>query len=128
MIKNKIRSLINLIKRHKIWSLIIVLVIIGTAWYIISGGRGSTPPTFVLAEKGNIKEVVSVTGNVKPLSDVSLAFERGGRVANINVAVGDRVYAGQTLAAVSNADLVANLDQAKANLSLIHISEPTRPY
>ncbi len=119
MIKNKIRSLFHFIKAHKIWSVVIGLVIIGIAWYIISGGKSAVPPTFVLAERGNIKEIVSVTGNVKPLSDVSLAFERGGRMANINVAVGDKVYTGQTLASVSNADLVANLDQAKANLKKV---------
>ena len=59
---------------------------------------------------------MSVTGNVKPLSAVDLAFELSGRVADINVAVGDKVSAGQTLASLSNADLTANLDQARANL------------
>jgi multidrug resistance efflux pump len=40
-------------------------------------------------------------------------------VAAINVAVGEKVYPGQVLASVSNADLLANLDQAKANLKKV---------
>lgn len=81
------------------------------------GGDDSKQSTeFVLVETGTIKEQVSVTGNVKPLSEVSLAFERGGRVASLPISVGDKVFSGQVLASVSNADLVASVNQAKANL------------
>ena len=113
--KNIFTRFWSFIKRHKTWSAIILIIIL-IVLYFIFGHKNTVTTPFVLAEKGNIKEVVSVTGNVKPLSDVSLAFERGGRVASINVAVGDKVYVGETLASISNGDLVANLDQANANL------------
>ena len=109
----------NWVKGHKIWSVIIGLIIIGIIWVILAGGKGAVIPTFVLAEKGNIRQEVSVTGNVQPLADVDLAFERGGRVISLSVAVGSKVYAGQYLASVSNADLIASLDQAKANLKKV---------
>ena len=114
--KNIFVSFWSWIKRHKVWLIIIILVIIGALWYVFAGGKNTAVAPFTLVQKGNIKEVVSVTGNVKPLADVDLAFELSGRVANINVAVGGKVYAGEILASLSNADLIANLDQAKANL------------
>jgi RND family efflux transporter MFP subunit len=120
--KNIFKAFLNFIKNHKIWSVIIILIILGVVWYLFSGSKNPVITEFVLVEKGIIKEQVSVTGNVKPLSDVDLAFERGGRVAQINVVVGEKVYAGEVLAYVSNADLVANLAQAEANLKKIKAS------
>lgn len=111
-------GLLNFIKNHKIWSIVILLIIIGLVWSL-SGSKKTATANFVLAEISTIREEVSVTGNVKPLTDVDLAFERGGKVANINVEVGDKVYTGQVLASISNADLVASLNQAQANLKKV---------
>jgi hypothetical protein len=113
------KSFLSWLRNHKVWTGIIILIIAGLMTYFIWGGKGDAGPAFVLAETGNIRQEVSVTGNVKPVSDVSLAFERGGRVASLNVSVGSHVYAGQILASVANADLLANLDQAKANLKKV---------
>jgi len=117
--KNIFISITNFIRNHKIWSTIIILLVIGIIYLIYKNSSENIKYTEVAVERGSLSEIVSVTGNVKPLSDVNLAFERGGRVAVINVAVGEKVYAGQVLASVSNADLLANLDQAKANLKKV---------
>jgi RND family efflux transporter MFP subunit len=117
--KNILKSSLVFIKSHKILSIIILLAVIFIAWYFIKNSSENIKYTEVSVERGTLTEIVSVTGNVKPLSDVNLAFELGGRVANINVAVGGQVYTGQVLASVSNADLVASLDQAKANLKKV---------
>jgi RND family efflux transporter MFP subunit len=119
--KNIFNFIKGFIRNHKIWSSIIGLVILGIIWYAVAPGKNNTGSTFVLVEKGTITEEVSVTGNVKPFSAVDLAFERGGRLANIAVEVGDTVYTGQTLAGVSSADLVANLDRAKADLRIAEL-------
>lgn len=117
--KNIFKSLWGFVKTHKFWSVIILLVIIGVGLYFTFSNKGPVVPAYVLVEKGTIRQEVSVTGNVKPLSEVSLAFERGGRVSNLNIKVGDKVSAGQYLASVSSADLSANLEQAKANLKKV---------
>jgi HlyD family secretion protein len=109
----------NFIKNHKVWSVLILIIVVLLAWYFIKNNSENIKYTEVSVERSSLSEIVSVTGNVKPLSDVNLAFERGGRVAVINVAVGEKVYAGEVLATVSNADLLANLDQAKANLKKV---------
>lgn len=120
--KNIFVSFWDRVKNHKIWSIIIVIIIILVVWFFLKSGSDDTVYTQVSVTRGSLSEIVSVTGNVKPLSDVNLAFERGGRVAYLNISVGDQVYAGQVLASVSNADLVANLDQAKANLKKVQAS------
>ena len=119
--RNKTKLFLSWITSHKVWSVIILILILIIAWYTLLKPKNIVIPVFVSANLGNVKEEVSVTGNVKPLSDVSLAFERGGKVDNIFVAVNDRVYIGQPLAQISNADLLANLDQAKANLRIAEI-------
>ncbi len=101
---------------HKIVSIIIILVVISLAWYFIKNNSENTKYSTMVVSRGSVSEIVSVTGNVKPLSNVELAFERGGKIANISVAVGDKVYVGQQLVSISNADLVASLSQAQANL------------
>ncbi len=117
--KKFFKSFTNFIRNHKVWSILILIVVVLLAWYFIKNNSENIKYTEVFVERSSLSEIVSVTGNVKPLSDVNLAFERGGRVAVINVAVGEKVYAGEVLATVSNADLLANLDQAKANLKKV---------
>jgi multidrug efflux pump subunit AcrA (membrane-fusion protein) len=117
--KNISNSFLVWVKSHKFWFVIILLVVILLAWYFIKNSSENIKYTEVAVVRGSLSEIVSVTGNVKPMSDVNLAFELGGRVASINVAIGDKVYSGQVLASVSNADLLANLDQAKANLKKV---------
>lgn len=114
--KNIAKSFLDWVKNHKFWSAVILLVAVLLGWYFYKNSSENIQYTGVAVVRGSLSEIVSVTGNVKPVSDVDLAFERGGRLAGLNVAVGDKVYAGQVLATVSNADLSANLDQAKANL------------
>jgi multidrug efflux pump subunit AcrA (membrane-fusion protein) len=114
-------NIFGFIKRHKIWSLVIGLVIVYLVWYFIKNSSENIKYTEVPVVNGPISEIVSVTGNVKPLADVNLAFERGGRVSSIPVVVGDRVYTGQLLATVSNADLSASLDRARADLKIAEV-------
>ena len=106
----------NFIKAHKVWSVIILLVIMAIAWFFAKNNSANVNYTEETVVRRSISEVVSVTGNVKPLSSVDLAFELSGRVSNIDVTVGDKVSAGQNLAELSNTDLNASLSQSQANL------------
>lgn len=89
---------------------------------VISGGyayarRGREPAyDFIIAEKKDLIQEVSVTGRVRPVHEVELAFERGGKVARVNAQVGDQVGAGQILASLSNLDLAAELKRARAGV------------
>lgn len=101
---------------NKWWSVAIFIVIILAIYFIFFSNTKKVQIETVSAEKRSIREVVSATGNVKPFSEAELSFEKGGRVNDISVVVGSKVWVGQYLASVSNADLVAQVEQAKAGL------------
>ena len=107
----------NFVQNNKWWTILIVFVLI-ILLFAIFHNRKSSVAESVTVEKHNIIEEVSATGNVKPLSDLNLSFETGGQVSHVYVSVGDKVYQGQYLASLSNADLVAAVDQAKAGLKI----------
>lgn len=103
-------------KSNKWWYIggaIVVLIII---ILIVTSGSSSKNGTSFTAVRQDIVQTVSVTGKVRSGSDVSLAFEKGGRVRSVNVEVGAQVYAGQILVSVENGDLVADLAQAQAKV------------
>jgi HlyD family secretion protein len=67
-----------------------------------------TPPAQVLPA------VVSASGKLLPVRWANLAFQSGGRVAEVKVQSGDKVEAGQVLARLDDADARLALAQANA--------------
>ncbi|MEK7464145.1 MAG: HlyD family efflux transporter periplasmic adaptor subunit [Patescibacteria group bacterium] len=61
---------------------------------------------------------VSADGIVESVSQVDLKSQISAPLSIVNVSIGDTVYAGQTIAALQNADIRAQLDQARAGLQL----------
>lgn len=85
--------------------------------YMVYGGS-NTLGDIVIAQRGDVVREVSVTGRVKAVSEVNLAFETSGKVASAPFAVGDKVLAGTVLVALENADLSASLRQAEASVKI----------
>jgi multidrug efflux pump subunit AcrA (membrane-fusion protein) len=115
--KNIFSKIKNLAQKNKWWTVLIILVVI-IILFVFLGKKKENPIEFITVEKHNIIEEVSVTGNVKPLSDLDLSFETSGQVSRVAVSAGDKVYQGQYLASLSNADLSAEVEQAKAGLKI----------
>lgn len=79
--------------------------------------------------KGN----VAASAVVVPAQEARLAFSASGKVLEVNVAVGDSVKAGQTLASLDTTDAQlavaqaeADVATAQANVDLVQATEPTR--
>ncbi|MCL5733900.1 MAG: efflux RND transporter periplasmic adaptor subunit [Patescibacteria group bacterium] len=108
------KGFLNFVKKRWIWSLIILAVIIFAGWLIFSNPK--PPAQYTQVQQGEVDSVVSVTGTVKPAQNIDLAFENGGRLASLNVAVGDKVSEGEVLASLDNGGVAAQLAQAKANV------------
>ena len=107
----------NFIQKNKWWTLLISLIVIAVIYFIFFNKK-STVVESVVVEKRSVLEVVSATGNVKPISDLDFSFERSGQVSLVSVSVGDKVSKGQHLASLSNNDLLAAVEQAKAGLKI----------
>lgn len=95
-------------------SVVIGIGIIAGSTYLISS-RTQNYNT-VKATRTNITEKITATGKVSALDNVSLAFDKSGSVSQVNVKVGDVVYKGQTLGALSSDELRASLEGAMADL------------
>ncbi|MFA5386403.1 MAG: efflux RND transporter periplasmic adaptor subunit [Candidatus Paceibacterota bacterium] len=97
--------------------IISVIIVVVVAGLIIVGNLNKKPVYQIsLVQKGNIIQEVSETGKIKPAESVDLTFDYGGKISQIYVSVGDRVYAGQTLMQLENSDAYAQVLQSEANL------------
>jgi len=112
----------NLFKKPVFIISVIVIIIAAVIGYSYFKDKQVSPYQFVNVERKNITQIVSVTGNVKAAEDVNLGFERSGKVTAIKVRVNDKVAAGQVLANLNNADLAAQLAQARANLTVQQVN------
>jgi HlyD family secretion protein len=107
----------SIFKRPLFWLSILVVVAIIAAGIVFGTRRPSTQTITATATVQDLKQIVSVTGNVEPITDVSLSFEKSGTVNAIYADVGDSVTAGETLMTLANADLKAQLAQAQADVA-----------
>jgi len=117
-------------KKYIIIAVAAVLVIAGIIYF--TGGEKTKKYDIAVVTKGNVVQEVNVTGKVRPVDRVELAFENGGKVSGVYVDVGDSVFIGQTLARLDNGDTYALYLQAQANLKieeakLAEIKRGTRP-
>lgn len=98
-----------------LWSVAVVAIAIVTVVIKARGGINSSLDTYAVV-RGDIRSEVSLSGRIKPITEINLAFLSSGRVSWIGVKVGDRVHKGQVLASLESSTLMAQLDQAKASL------------
>jgi len=93
-----------------------LLLVGGVGWFSFFSGGDDVTYDFIIVEYGDLIQEVSVTGRVKPTESVQLGFEKTGRVSRTYVAIGDRVFVGQTLVVQENNDIQAKLAQAEAQV------------
>ena len=66
--------------------------------------------------RSTLQVTVSATGPITNPQSVPLTFKSAGKLARVDVSVGDTVKAGQVLAQLDTSDLDAQLAQAQATL------------
>lgn len=109
--------MLNIIKNNKIKAVILVVLIVLVGGYFTLSHK-KPAYQFITVEKGSITESVSLTGNTTPLQNVSLTFGSSGIVSHIYSALGKKVYSGQVLAEQNISDLIAQLHNAQAGLTI----------
>lgn len=97
-------------------SVILAIVVVIGGYFIFF--RQSPMYQFVAVERGSITESVSLTGNTIPLQSVTLSFSSSGNVSRVYSDLGKQVYAGQVLAELTLNDLLAQLHDAQAGLTI----------
>ena len=66
---------------------------------------------------GTISTNIEYASNLKPEKEVIVLPKAGGKVATVDVNVGDKVSVGQTLFTLETTDYAAQLEQSQAGLS-----------
>jgi multidrug efflux pump subunit AcrA (membrane-fusion protein) len=75
------------------------------------------PPTTVAVSRGVVLASVNATGNVTVADQLALDFPVGGKVVDIFVKEGQRVVAGQPMAAIDDQPARAKVEQAQADMN-----------
>lgn len=75
------------------------------------------PVRTVVAEASAVESALSLPGELRPRVEVAYGFRVGGKIARREVAVGDRVKAGQVLARLDPTDAAPAAAAAQATLS-----------
>lgn len=120
--------------RRPLLALLIVAVIGGISWVAYSATaqeREAPSPTYEVytVGLGDIAATVTAAGSVEPAAALNLVFRGSGVVAEVLVAEGDRVEAGQVLARLDNAELELARQQAEVGLRLAEarLAQARRP-
>ncbi len=111
---------------------LIIIVLAGIGIYFLFFRKSASLPETILAKRGTVVQEVSVTGQIKPAEEVSLAFEQSGKVATVGANVGDRVNQGQIIVRLESGELVGQLKEMEASVEtqkakLDELKKGTRP-
>lgn len=126
------RSVLRYLRAH-LKSTIAVLVVLFFGFIAYAATRPSQP-VFVTAtaERGDLRQLVEAVGTVISEKDLDLQFPMVDVVSHVYVKEGDKVHAGQRLAALRSGSLSANIAGASANVqsaqaALNQMLEGSRP-
>lgn len=106
-----------IIKVIKIFLLLTVLfaALLG-GYFLFLKKQDTTPKNVTIVKRGEIVEVITVTGRLVPQKSANLAFEKAGRLIAWHVLPGTNVRKGQTLAALESSVESGQIMQAQAGI------------
>lgn len=106
-------------KISKIWIGIGIIAVLAIATWMFSGGKKEQTVTFDTAkvEPANIKNCVTATGSVEPVTSVTVGTQVSGIISRLYVDYNTVVKKGQIIAELDKTNLISELNTAKANLS-----------
>ena len=106
--------------------LVVLIIVVVVAWRVLGSGRRQTvaeppaeaaiPVEVATAQTQELSERIMAGGTVEALEEVTVTTKLTGRVAAVPVKEGQRVRAGQVLVRLEDAEILAQVRQADANL------------
>ncbi len=103
-------------KKKRFFILLMVVALISGGVAVATRAQGTTTATTVetgQVSTATLSSVVESSGSASPVAEVTLAFGTSGTIERVNVAVGDRVQAGDVLAQLDTTDLELQVAQAE---------------
>ena len=103
--------------RHKILSTVILLCLVGGgAWWYFSSKPEKPEYVTVNVSRGDLRQLVTATGEINPVNTISVGSQVSGTIADIFVDYNSHVTKGQKLLEIEPSVLQASVDEAKASL------------
>src|SRR5579863_8214503 len=93
-------SLRTLLRRRVLVVLVVVTALLGGSVVYAQAGKITTTYRTATVTYGTITQSIGMAGNLTPVAEATLNFASAGAVQSVNVAVGQSVPAGTTLAAL----------------------------
>lgn len=114
--KSLVRRMFGWLWRKKWWIIILALIIVGAT--MIFGGTSDKKTELVSMPitRGDMRQVVSATGEINPVNTVSVGSQVSGTIDNIYVDFNSKVKKDQKLLTIEPSVLQASVDEAKASL------------
>ena len=105
------------IKRRK-WWIILVAIVAGTTVYFMGGSSNNQGTGFATATitKGDLRQVVTATGEIQPLNTINVGSQVSGTIEAIYVDYNSKVKKGDVLLKIEPSVLQASVDGAYASL------------
>lgn len=105
------------IKRRK-WWILLVAIVAGTAVYFMGGSSNNQGTGFATATitKGDLRQVVTATGEIQPLNTINVGSQVSGTIEAIYVDYNSKVKKGDVLLKIEPSVLQASVDEAYASL------------
>ena len=102
--------------RKLVWPLLVVVAVLG-AWGYWSTWRHWRAEAGVPATVGTLSTIVSATGRVAPLTEVTVANKIPGRIKSVLVREGDQVTVGQPLVLFDDQEALAQVRMAETRIA-----------
>lgn len=112
-----IRRFFAWVWRHKWWSLFVVIILlIAGIWWFFATKTEKVEYVTVNITRGDLRHVVTATGEINPVNTVSVGSQVSGTIENIYVDYNSHVNKGDLLLTIEPSVLQASVDEARATL------------
>lgn len=114
--KSVIKRFFHFIWRKKWWILLIFTALVGFKFIFGSTDDNKNEYVTVNITRGDLKQVVSATGEIQPVNTVNVGSQVSGTIDNLYVDFNSKVKKGDILLTIEPSVLQASVNEARASL------------
>src|SRR5271154_3924982 len=96
---------------------VIIVVAAGGFWVFYRGGGGEAPYQTATVARGGLTQVVTATGALNPVVNVTVGSQVSGIITKLNVDFNSIVKSNEVIAEIDPSTYKAAVEQAQANLA-----------
>lgn len=106
----------NWVRRRKWWIILFAIVAGGAVFFMTGDDDGGTGFATATISRGNLRQVVTATGEIQPLNTINVGSQVSGTIDAIYVDFNSKVKKGDVLLTIEPSVLQASVDEALASL------------